>query len=607
MATQPLSLEQFGATIKAKHPEYADIQNADLAQKVLDKYPQYKDMVQTAPSVDLSNKQGQGTYAMWDTAGHKLDVPYGQVQTAAQQGYKFDTNPDQSGLHPEERFTRDSAADSQSPAYRNPLVRGVQTAQRAFDAAAQTEPINTSNAGAFAGSVANNLGAGATRVFSPIAHPVDTVVGLAKTAGGLAAASQGNPYPLAETLTPVAQQIAKNPGGEAIAAIPQVAMALVGGAKAPAMAEDAAQAIAPKLGEVGNPVTGLKNMMAGPPEAQMTKALQPAKNNISFGADLKTALPQMKAAEQQLGKPIEGFDDAAQAAILAKKNVWQHVQARLQGAGQQGATIDGNPIADAMMSSIDKRMGIQNPGLTAKIQSIADTYRRPLDVNEAEDFIQSNNKELTGYYAKNKVSQQAAEADPEIAAKVAEGNALRSALYDKLDSLSGPGVAQLKKTYGALSNVQKELTAQQIVYARKAPANLGEQMGYLQAGAKALTGDVVGAAKDIAVRRFLSDLNDKNSMITRSFANVKPAGPFPAPSNPRFAGLLPRGAIQTPQADASGAVSGAIPPTFNATTRAQRLGLLLPEKAGGNVLPYYPQMTADEQAVSRLHYLRNSK
>ena len=205
------------------------------------------------------------------------------------------------------------------------------------------------------------------------------------------------------------------------------------------------------------------------------------------------------------------------------------------------------------------------------------------------------------------VAEAAAEADPEIAAKVAEGNALRSALYDKLDSLSGPGVAQLKKTYGALSNVQKELTAQQIVYARKAPANLGEQMGYLQAGAKALTGDVVGAAKDIAVRRFLSDLNDKNSMITRSFANVKPAGPFPAPSNPRFAGLLPRGAIQTPQADASGAVSGAMPPTFNATTRAQRLGLLLPEKAGGNVLPYYPQMTADEQAVSRLHYLRNSK
>lgn len=45
MSTQPMSLVQFGQTIKAKHPEYGDISDADLATKVLAKYPQYKDMV----------------------------------------------------------------------------------------------------------------------------------------------------------------------------------------------------------------------------------------------------------------------------------------------------------------------------------------------------------------------------------------------------------------------------------------------------------------------------------------------------------------------------------------------------------------------------------
>jgi hypothetical protein len=45
MATQPMSLAQFGQTIKAKHPDYADIPDEELGQKVLAKYPEYKDMV----------------------------------------------------------------------------------------------------------------------------------------------------------------------------------------------------------------------------------------------------------------------------------------------------------------------------------------------------------------------------------------------------------------------------------------------------------------------------------------------------------------------------------------------------------------------------------
>jgi hypothetical protein len=228
-----------------------------------------------------------------------------------------------------------------------------------------------------------------------------------------------------------------------------------------------------------------------------------------------------------------------------------------------------------------------------------------MDVNEAEDFIQSNNKELAGYYAKNKVSQQAAEADPEIAAKVAEGNALRSALYDKIDSLAGPGVSQLKQAYGAVNNVQKEMMGQALVYARKAPLSLGEQQGYLGAGIKLITGDVIGAAKDVAVRRFLSDVNDKNSMISRSFEQTDPAQPFPGVVSPRLAGLLQRGPLQVPTQDASGAMTSQ-PPPVDATTRAQRLGLLLPERSGGNVLPYNPQMSGGEQMASLLHYLRQN-
>lgn len=48
MPTQ--TLQQFGQTIKAKHPEYADMSDEEVGQKVLAKYPQYSDMVSNAPT-----------------------------------------------------------------------------------------------------------------------------------------------------------------------------------------------------------------------------------------------------------------------------------------------------------------------------------------------------------------------------------------------------------------------------------------------------------------------------------------------------------------------------------------------------------------------------
>ncbi len=45
------TLQQFGQSIKAKHPEYKDMDDAALAQAVLAKYPQYSDMVVSSDSI----------------------------------------------------------------------------------------------------------------------------------------------------------------------------------------------------------------------------------------------------------------------------------------------------------------------------------------------------------------------------------------------------------------------------------------------------------------------------------------------------------------------------------------------------------------------------
>lgn len=45
-----MTVEQFGATVKQKHPQYASYSDSEIGQKVLDKYPQYGSRVSPGPS-----------------------------------------------------------------------------------------------------------------------------------------------------------------------------------------------------------------------------------------------------------------------------------------------------------------------------------------------------------------------------------------------------------------------------------------------------------------------------------------------------------------------------------------------------------------------------
>lgn len=56
-----MNTEEFGKTIKAKHPEYQDMSDFDVGTKMLSKYPQYKDMVD-GNETSLGSKIQQGFY-----------------------------------------------------------------------------------------------------------------------------------------------------------------------------------------------------------------------------------------------------------------------------------------------------------------------------------------------------------------------------------------------------------------------------------------------------------------------------------------------------------------------------------------------------------------
>jgi hypothetical protein len=268
------------------------------------------------------------------------------------------------------------------------------------------------------------------------------------------------------------------------------------------------------------------------PKSLITSALKPGTNNSKWFSDVQRAMPDLKTAETELGHPIKTFDDAREAVRSAKANLWSQYQAKLTQAKQFApdapsvATIDGNQVADAMLKSIDARTASQNPTLVDRITKVANTYRREMPIDEAEEFLQSANNELNSYYAKNKVGQQVAARDPDTGHVVEEANALRKALYSKLDELTGPGAADLKQRYGALSNFEDVLSKRQNVALRQQPQSLAEQISKARAYAKIAVGTarmdpwaVYEGVQQSAAATWLKERQTSEAMMERAFAN----------------------------------------------------------------------------------------
>ncbi len=84
MATPPpvqqMTLEQFGQTVKAKHPEYNDLSDADVATKVIAKYPQYKDMVSSITPAATPPEDTRNLYQRSRDAYNAATKPYTETQ-----------------------------------------------------------------------------------------------------------------------------------------------------------------------------------------------------------------------------------------------------------------------------------------------------------------------------------------------------------------------------------------------------------------------------------------------------------------------------------------------------------------------------------------------
>jgi hypothetical protein len=371
------------------------------------------------------------------------------------------------------------------------------------------------------GSVDRNL---AAPIRQAVSDPVGAVSGLAGAAAhGLTPSGikdQLTAGPLRRLITPPIVQASKGDYSGAAGDVAGMALS----AAIPGAANAAAKTVAPVMkgtaglvkrgaGAVGDVAQDKWISARNTPEQAITKGIKPPRSNIGFFEKLDRSVPEIKAVEGQLGKPIENIDDLLEGAKLAKKNVRAQFDAI---AGDKLSQIDGADIAN--------KTGNQD-------------YFRTFSIEELEGRLRNVNAQLDTYYDKFPAARRAATAgNAETAGLVSEAKAIRDTLYKALDPAGEGGApAELQRRYGSIMDLEQEALKRRNVAARANPDSLTEQLGTVGAGMqigkgllRGLTGDFKGGLTDIAgaatgygTSRAIKAANATDALIKNAFKRYK--------------------------------------------------------------------------------------
>lgn len=312
-------------------------------------------------------------------------------------------------------------------------------------------------------------------------------------------------------------------------------------------------------GGTGGFVAGMvRDVAPGEPRTLLVQALKPRATKVGFEGSLDRALPDLKAVEATLGRPIASVDDLAAATRTAKKAVYGEIAALNRAA--TGVAVDGTPIADSITRSIPRTLRLENPTAAEGIEQVAGAYRRSFGLDEMEQLLKEANADLDALYNKFPGAQRKAlTADPEWARLDAKAKAMRSAIDAALEQATqggGAAASAARRRYGALIDIEDAADRRALVAKRQQPLSLSEQIAEVNGAADRAAGlyrmvrggfsgsipDVIGGGADIVrgqVRRetakFIKDQQTTDALIRRAFAGYRPrsASGTPAPAPPR--------------------------------------------------------------------------
>lgn len=303
------------------------------------------------------------------------------------------------------------------------------------------------------------------------------------------------------------------------------------------------------LGGIGSAYRGAMNLAFGPEETRvLVKALKPTGNLAGKGAEkFKRDLPVALELVKKVGEPISDLKSLDKATDLARKSVWAQVEQKVASTGDD--TIDGYNLARSIYSTLDdnSKLLLENPEVRRDVLEMASTYAdTKLTVPQAQDLLEQTNNFLRSTYRANPSPSEIATLDLVKQMNLKLADALRTSIDDKIASMGGEGAKELRRQYGALSQLSEAVKSRIPKDERLATMSLGQQFNLPVGIGKILsgvaTGDVKGALEggaQIAIGQQLKKMNQADYLINRIFGGEKPGaissrifGNYPAITKP---------------------------------------------------------------------------
>lgn len=295
-------------------------------------------------------------------------------------------------------------------------------------------------------------------------------------------------------------------------------------------------AVGTLLGELGVKVLGKAGESIGIGRDSLeeaTRAAKPGKWNTDWDDDWKRGLPRLAARFKEIkGKGIEGVADVA----LKDSNDYWNNEIKPLVKGHESDTKDVSSVATTLRDRVLTPAFLKHATKeeSVAIEDLANKYagsggQSMMSVDEMEKDIEQLNAKATknGWWKKNASEREAAiKAGDLDGARSVTADKLRELLYDHIESFKGPNgepspIRDMKKTYGALRNIEHEFRGQVNVQGRQSVVSLKKILAMtagagVGAAAHGPVGAAIGAAATAAPALIDSAVNNPDAMAERA-------------------------------------------------------------------------------------------
>lgn len=257
----------------------------------------------------------------------------------------------------------------------------------------------------------------------------------------------------------------------------------------------------------------------------LTRAVRPT-GNIGRNFQEKATLALPRLVEANKTSPINNLEELTDVAHKEADSLWTN-EIEPQIERQAGKFVDGRPIADAIRNGIlPGDADLFGSSVVKATEDLAQKFdgtasgSHMMTVRQAADRLQSLNRQLNALYKLPPEARYAAGQNLSLEAMQNAADELRQQLFKKLELEGEADPAGLRKTYGALKDVQQAAEKRAIVYGRQNPINLTEILA-AATGAGEATSAIMGGhpmealagAAPIIVARLAKTLNSPEYLI----------------------------------------------------------------------------------------------